>query len=126
MELPLHFRYQPPSSESPYKTVAIPIPPMAFVLTNRLPKQFQQESTIGLLCNTSSADYQSCSWTRVQVGTEKEKEGLELSADIPRGLQAHTAMVVGVTVFATLMATAYIAYAFMSMKERTEEREKSQ
>ena len=126
MELPLHFRYQPPSSKSPYKTISIPTP-MAFVVTNQLPKQFQQESTIKLPCKASSKDRQPCIWTRVQVdAVKKEREGLELTADIPRGLQDHTTIVVGLTVFTTLMATAYIAYAFMSVRERTEKRKKNQ
>lgn len=126
MELPLHFRYQPPSSlDSPYKVVTIP-PPMLFVLTNQLPETLQQQhNSIELPCNASHTSHQPhlCSWTRVQArGMDLlNNDNLELSVKIPQGLEGHRMVVIGITIFITLMATLFLAYNFMNMKDRTEE-----
>ena len=126
MELPLHFRYQAPSSsDSPYKTVTVP-PPMAFVLTTQLPQQLQQNS-IRLPCNALSNSDKLCLWTRTQLYSLKDDDDeLEMTAEIPQGLEEHKAVVVGLTVFATLAATAFIAYNFVKVKDRTESKKKNQ
>ena len=114
VELPLHFRYQPPSSShSPYKTVTIPSPTV-FVLTSQLPSELQHP-LIRLPCNATSNSDELCSWTRVQLSNNKGNvdNGFELVAEIPRGLEEHQAMVVGLTVLATLVATTLIAYTFV-------------
>ena len=55
-----------------------------------------------------------------------DSDGLKLTAEIPQGLKEHQAMVVGLTVFATLVATAVVAYNFMKVKDRTESGKKNQ
>ena len=114
MELPLHFRYQPPSSShSPYKIVTIP-PPVVFVPTSQLPNKLQQPS-IRLPCNASSNSNELCSWIRAQLHDNKgNDDGFEeLVAEIPQGLEEHQAVVVGITVLVTLVATTVIAYNFV-------------
>ena len=128
MEFPLHFRYQPPSSsDSPYKTVTVP-PPSAFIRTDQLPHPLQQhDHAIKLPCNASytpNKDHTHCSWTRVKLrGTD---DNLELSIEIPRGLEEHRTVVVGVTVFCTLVAAGYIAWNFWKVKDRTKSSRKKQ
>ena len=124
VELPLHFRYQAPSPDSPYRTVPI-LPPMAFIMTNQLPKPLQHNS-IQLPCNVSATPHQLCLWTRTQIIHSTEKDGLMLAAEIPQGLEQHRVIVVGLTVFITLVATVYIAYSFMTVRERTESSKKNQ
>ena len=119
MELPLHFRYQPPSSSSshsPYKTVTIP-PPMVFISASQLPTELQHNS-IRLPCNASSSNPNSlCSWTRTQLyGKKSADDELKLMAEIPQGLEEHQTMVVGLTVLTTLMATMFIAYKIVKVK----------
>lgn len=114
MELPLHFRYQPPSSShSPYKTVTIP-PPVVFVPTSQLPNELQQPP-IRLPCNASSNSDELCSWTRAQFYNNKGGDGglEELVAEIPQGLEEHQAVVVGITVLVTLVATTVIICNFV-------------
>ena len=125
MELPLHFRYQPPSSShSPYKTITVPSP-VVFISTSQLPKELQQNS-IRLPCNASSSPDNLCLWTRTQLYSKKGGgDELELSAEIPQGLEEHKTVVVGVTVLATLVATAFIAYNFVKMKYRIESEKKN-
>ena len=119
MELPLHFRYQPPSSSrSPYKTVAVP-PPTVFVQTSQLPGELRQEQfSYRLPCNSSSdSTDELCLWTRAQLYSSNNKgnnrDGLELAAEIPQGLEEHQAVVVALTVLATLLATTVIACNFV-------------
>ena len=118
MELPLHFRYQPPSSDSPYKTVAVP-QPIVFILTSQLPKELQHQNSLRLPCNAKSNSNQLCLWTRVQLSHDEIVDG-DLTAEIPQGLEAHKLVVVGITVFTTLLATSFIAYSFVKLKYRTE------
>jgi hypothetical protein len=111
VELPLHFRYQPPSSShSPYKAVPIP-PPTVFIPASQLPNELQQPS-IRLPCNAASNSDELCSWIRAQIYSNKD--GLkELVAEIPQGLEEHQAVIVGITVLVTLVATTVIACNFV-------------
>ena len=115
MELPLHFRYQPPSSShSPYKTITIPSP-VVFIPTSQLPNELHEPS-IKLSCNASSNSDELCSWTRAQLYGNKDDDdrGLEeLVAEIPQGLEEHQAVVVGITVLVTLVATTVIICSFV-------------
>ena len=114
MELPLHFRYQPPSSShSPYKTITIP-PPVVFVPISQLPNELHEPS-IRLPCDATSNSDELCLWTRAQLyGNKGDDGGLEeLVAEIPQGLEEHQVVVVGITVLVTLVATTVIAYNFV-------------
>ena len=104
---------------------------MLFVLMSQLPETLQQQhNSVKLPCNASHTSHQPylCSWTRTQAwGTDLlDNDNLELSAEIPQGLEGHRVVVVGLTVFITLMATAFLAYNFLKVKDRTESDKKSQ
>ena len=87
---------------------------MVFVSTSQLPNELQQPS-IRLPCNASSNSDKLCSWTRAQLYGNKGDDDRfeELVAEIPQGLEEHQAVVVGITVLVTLVATTVIACSFV-------------
>lgn len=98
---------------------------MAFISTSQLPKELQQNS-IGLPCNGSSNPDNLCLWTRARLYSKKsDADEVELTAEIPQGLEEHKTVVVGVTVLGTFMATVFIAFNFVKMRYRVESEKKN-